>query len=103
MSETNVEFDSPKWDAAMLICKECGKRKNGPRDLKAKALVKRARGHLKEARPRPRVMSTSCMGICPKHAIAVAWVGCGTAPRILCVGDQEGFDESVPRLMERST
>ena len=101
MSDTNVELESPKWESVMLICKECGKRKNGPRDLKSKTLVKLARGQLKSEKPRPRVISTSCMGVCPKHAIAVAWVGSGTAPRLLYVGDEDGFADSVPRLMRR--
>lgn len=101
MSKLKVEVEPPRWDAVMLICKECGKRKNGPRDLKAKTLVKLARGHLQAQRPRPRVVSTSCMGICPKHAIAIAWLGLGIEPRIVCVGDREGFDESMPLLTRR--
>jgi predicted metal-binding protein len=99
MTKNLEPIDTPKWDAVMLICKQCGKRRDAPRDLKPKALVKLARQHLKEQRPRPRVVSTSCMGVCPKDEIAVAWVGRGRGPRIMCIGTRAAFAESLPRLL----
>lgn len=98
MTKTLDAMDKPSWDAIMLICKECGKRKNAPDDLKSKVLVKRARGHLKKSRPRPRVISTSCLGVCPKGAIAVAWVGGTHAPRLACVDTPAAFDAALPLL-----
>lgn len=98
MTKTPESIETPKWDAVVLICKQCGKRKNGPLELRAKALVKLARVQLKGERPRPRVMSTSCMGLCPKDAIAVAWVGRGLPPRTLSIETREAFDAAIPRL-----
>jgi hypothetical protein len=98
MSKSKDTMEAPAWDTVMLICKECGKRKNGPDDLKSKALVKLARGHLKKSTPRPRVVSSSCLGVCPKGAIAVACVGGSHAPRLACVDTQAAFDDAMPRL-----
>lgn len=94
-------FETPKWEAVLLICRQCRKRKNGPLDLKPKALFKIARSLLKERRPRPRVVLSSCLGLCPKSATAVAFLGSGTAPRIAKIENWEELEEALPRLIEQ--
>ena len=59
----------------LLVCKDCRKRSNGPREPKAKALVSALKRSVQGETPRPRVLMTSCLGLCPKRATAVARVG----------------------------
>ncbi len=66
---------APSWSSVVLVCKECQKRGSGPKRLKAKALVQEARSACKAERPRPRIVVSGCLGLCPKRAIAVARVG----------------------------
>jgi predicted metal-binding protein len=101
MTNLSASIEIPKWDAVILICKDCRKRKNGPQHLKAKALVKIARRDLHEARPRPRVASVSCLGVCPKHAIAVACLGDGLPPRVMRIETRGAFADALPLLTHR--
>jgi predicted metal-binding protein len=67
--------EAPAWDAVLLVCRECRKRGNGPREPKPKQLVQALKHSVREQRPRPRVLLTSCLGLCPKRATAVSRVG----------------------------
>jgi len=69
-------------DALVLVCKACGKRDSGPRDLKPKKLAAEFKSAAKGVRLKTRVVMTSCLGLCPKRAIAVGVVsGDGHGPR----------------------
>jgi predicted metal-binding protein len=67
--------EAPAWDAVLLVCRECRKRGNGPREPKPKQFLHALKHSVREQRPRPRVLLTSCLGLCPKRATAVARVG----------------------------
>jgi len=101
MNNLSASIELPKWDAVILICKDCRKRKNGPEHLKAKALVKIARRHLHDAQPRPRVVSVSCLGVCPKRAIAVACLGDELPPRVIRIETRGAFADALPLLIRR--
>ncbi|CAN5394280.1 hypothetical protein BH10PSE17_BH10PSE17_09770 [soil metagenome] len=75
MSKHSKGPKTPNWDTVFLICKACGKRGSGPKVHKPKAIAAAVRQQSKDERPRPRIMFTSCMGLCPKAATAVARVG----------------------------
>ena len=90
--------ESPSWHAVFLICKQCRKRSKAPKHVKPKALAAIARAHSHEQRPRPRVVSTSCLGLCPKGAIAVAFVGGGLQPRYVPVESGEQFEAVIAQL-----
>ena len=74
-----------RWDAVFLVCKACGKRSHAPKNLKPKTLVAGLRQATKAAASRPKIVLTSCLGLCPKKAMAVASVGAGQAPRIAAI------------------
>lgn len=76
----------PGWQAVLLVCRQCGKRSSGPKSLKAKEVVKLLRDAARAERPRPRVLATGCLGLCPKKALAIARVGGPGAARIVGVG-----------------
>ena len=73
---------SPSWEFLVLICKDCRRRKDGPKHLKAKGLAKEIKHQVKERAPRARVVLSSCLKLCPKKATSVAYVGAGVEPRI---------------------
>ncbi len=76
---------SPSWQSLLVVCQECQKRGSGPKRLKAKEVVHEARKALKAERPRPRVVTSGCLGLCPKRAIAVARVDAAHGARIVGV------------------
>lgn len=78
-------FSEPSWQAVVLVCKACKKRRNAPDKLKAGALVRAIQEGLRPITPRPRVVTTSCLGLCPKGATAVALVSGNGVPHITSV------------------
>ena len=88
----------PKWDRVVLVCKDCAKRKSGPTHLKAKELVggiKKVSGGIK---PRPRILMTNCLGLCPKAANAVAAVGEDSGARIVAIRGRKDLKAKVAAL-----
>lgn len=85
-----------KWDRVYLVCKACGKRSRAPKQVKPKSLVGEIRALTRSDRPRPRVLLTTCMGLCPKGGIAVAAAGSGT-PRIAAVASTDDLSDIVTR------
>ncbi len=70
------EHDLPErlgapWRDVVLVCRQCQKRGNGPKVLKAKPVAAALRAALKHAPQRPRVVLTNCLGLCPRGALAV--------------------------------
>jgi predicted metal-binding protein len=98
LDEATPEGSSPKWQAVYLICKQCGDRKNGPKRLKPKELVSSIRSHVRDERPRPRILLSSCLGMCPKKSVAIAFVGSGQPPRWLAVRKAEQLEVLLPLL-----
>lgn len=56
----------------VLVCGDCEKRSNGPTRLSTRDVRKDLKHHLSHAKPHKfRVVQCSCIGSCPKKAIAV--------------------------------
>jgi len=66
-----------KFGGLALVCGECEKRSNGPSKLKAKQVRKVFKKELHNLPTRLRVVQCSCLGMCPKKAIAVSVVAGG--------------------------
>jgi predicted metal-binding protein len=90
--------EQPKWDAVFLVCRECHKRGSGPKDSKPKEFVTTLRKHA--GQPRPRVVETGCLGLCPKRATAVAVAGGGNATRIVAVKSKKQLAAVIPLLRD---
>lgn len=65
-------FVAPRFDALLLVCGRCAERGSGPPRRKAKKLPGEFRRALGAERPRFRIVESSCLGLCPKKATAVA-------------------------------
>jgi len=66
-----------KFDSVVLVCGDCEKRSNGPSRLSAKEVRKDLKHRLADAPHRFRVVQSTCLGLCPKKAIAVAAIPAG--------------------------
>ncbi|MET0540361.1 MAG: hypothetical protein ABWZ88_01260 [Variovorax sp.] len=75
-----------KFSAAVLVCGQCEERSSGPKKLRARDVRKELKGSLGSARFRLRVVESSCLGLCPKKAIAVVAVGATAAPYAAEIG-----------------
>ena len=95
---TEIDSQRPSWETLLVVCRECQKRSSGPKSLKAKEVIREARQAIRAVKPRPRVVSTSCLGVCPKRAIAVATVGGANGPRIVEVADAKEMASAITRL-----
>ena len=70
-SQQTFEESTPTWtDALVLVCEKCCDKK----DVSAKDLRKDIKSQFKEQGlgHQIRVVSTSCLGICPKNQISMA-------------------------------
>lgn len=71
-----VQVRRAGWEQILMICKACEKRSKAPKKFGAKRLAKTLSQALRAAKqPKTRVVYTSCMGLCPKQAIAVGAAG----------------------------
>ena len=91
---------SPSWKSVVLVCKACGKRGSGPKKGMPKEIANELRRASKATRPRPRILMTGCLGLCPKAATAVALVGDPHPTRIVAVERLAQLAELMP-LIER--
>jgi predicted metal-binding protein len=91
---------SPSWDALLLICKDCRRRKDGPKH-KARELAKDIRHQVKSASPRVRVVLTTCLKLCPRKATSVAFVAVRTEPRIAAIKSSAQLQNSLTRLLDQ--
>ncbi len=91
----------PSWDTVVLVCKDCRKRRNGPAKLKAKDIVGALRRASRDLKPRPRMLVTGCLGLCPKAATAVAMVGADVVPRVVAMRSRPESRQLVA-LLQRS-
>jgi len=97
-----LELASLKFAGAVLVCGECERRSDGPKKLEARAVRKALKHHLGDTRFKLRVVQSSCLGLCPKKAMALAALGPGTRPlgAAVCDTDEAGaFAETVARAM----
>lgn len=69
-----------KLAGIVLVCGDCEERKDGPTKLGAKQVRKELRHGLSHLPVRLRVVQCTCLGLCPKKAIALAAVAQGHAP-----------------------
>jgi predicted metal-binding protein len=75
---------SPGWKQIVMVCKVCEKRSNGPKKFGAKKVAHALLLALRQARqPKTRVVQTSCLGLCPKRAVAVAACAPGGAVHVI--------------------
>ncbi len=91
-------FERTRYDGAVMICGKCQKRDTGPSGMKAKDLRQDFRDALGEARRHLRIVQTSCLGLCPKKAIAVAALAPSNTSLLAAVRDKDDVRAVARRL-----
>ncbi|WP_418317632.1 hypothetical protein [Piscinibacter sakaiensis] len=91
----------PTWQSLVIVCRACAKRSKGPKGFTAKSFAGEARRTSKDVRPRPRIILSTCLGLCPKKAQAVAVVGAGGGLRIAAM---QSLDDAanVPDMLRHA-
>lgn len=98
---TAAPFVKTKFDALLMVCSRCAERSSGPSKRKAKKLPGDFKKALGAERPRFRIVETSCLGLCPKKATAVA-AATGDGPlRLAAVGGKSDVQAVADRLRGR--
>jgi len=92
---------SPGWESLFLVCKDCRRRKDGPKHLKAKALAKEIKHQVKDSAPGARVVLTTCLKLCPKRATSVAFVGPLAKPRIAAIKSSAQLEKALSAFLDR--
>jgi len=97
-----------KFSGAVLVCGDCEDRGDGPRKLCArdvrKALKREIASHKdgKDARFRLRIVQCSCLGLCPKKAMALVAVRSGSdaplAAEVKSTGEVSAFGRRLVEL-----
>ncbi len=59
------------WQHAVLVCKQCQKRRSGPSKLDARTVGAALKRGVAGAPVRTRIALTGCLGPCPEKAITV--------------------------------
>lgn len=92
----------PSFHGVLLVCRECEKRGSGPKDLRSKDVRKVARQCVKAERGRVRVVTSSCLGPCPKKAMTVAFVASDpAASRMAAVADEAQAEAAISGFLAR--
>lgn len=65
-------FEKAKFDGLVLVCGQCQKRSSGPSKISAKDVRRGLKDAMGKDRFRLKIAQSSCLGLCPKKAIAVA-------------------------------
>jgi hypothetical protein len=69
-----------RLSGVVLVCGDCEERSDGPTKLKARQVRKELKRDLAHLPGRLRVVQSSCLGLCPKKAMALVAVASGHAP-----------------------
>jgi hypothetical protein len=87
--------------APVLVCKKCLARSDEGKQLKRslKSELKRRSDALSSKRP--RVVKTSCFGICPKHSVILASGATLQRGEYVLVSEVKSESEAVAILMPR--
>ena len=90
------EILKPGFDTAILLCRACGKRSDGPPKRETRETARRLRAAAREAgHRRPRVVLTSCLGACPKKAFTLAAAGTDGRQTMLAFRHDDDVDAAI--------
>lgn len=83
----------------ILVCKKClGRIDDGKKLRRALKSDSKTRSATQDVKP-PRVVMTSCLGICPKRAVVVASAATLQDGKYLLLSDASASAEAMPALM----
>jgi hypothetical protein len=102
MNNDAVVVSEPAWKSVVLVCKDCRKRGSGPGDLKPKAVASEVKRASRGARLKTRVVLTTCLGLCPKGAMAIGMAGAADGTRLAIVRTLSDVERTATALLGAS-
>jgi predicted metal-binding protein len=99
MTKTSVVTIRPRRPQPILVCKKCLSRVADGSDMKRtlKSAIKRRSAA--QGTKRPRIVMTSCFGICPKRAVVVASGATLDRGEYLLLADGNAVADAAATLM----
>jgi predicted metal-binding protein len=89
----------PRRATPVLVCRKCLSRVGGGGKLKSALKKQVKRRSAEQAVKRPKVLVTGCLGICPRHAVAVASAATLQRGEYLLLESEGQAAEAVEQLM----
>lgn len=90
----------PGWKQIVMVCKACEKRSKGPKKFGARKVARALSSALRQARqPKTRIVQTTCMGLCPKQAVAVAAVAPAGAMHVIAWRKADDAGDALRALL----
>jgi len=89
------ELVAPRWQTVVLVCGRCRRRNDGDVDLKTREVMRTMSRGL--GTRSVRVVKSSCLGLCPKRAIAIGLAGEAPA-RAAIVRNDDDVERAVQDL-----
>ncbi len=85
--------------SVVLVCRKCLKRAPDGSDVKRALKVALKRGGSHDPKRKPRLVTTSCFGLCPKRAIVVGSNATLSRGELLVIGDPAMATEAAAVLL----
>jgi predicted metal-binding protein len=99
MPKPSVLTIAPRRPEPIFVCKKCLGRIDDGKALKRGLKSEAKRQSAARATKPPRIVMTSCMGICPKRAVVVASAATLQHGRYLLLADGDSAAKAVAILM----
>lgn len=99
MATSSLVTIRPRRSAPILVCKKCLGRIDDGKKLRKNLKSEAKRRSLAQNVKPPRVVLTSCLGICPKRAVVVAGGETLARGEYLLLGDSDTAEQAAAILM----
>jgi predicted metal-binding protein len=83
----------------VLVCKKCLKRVEGGDKLRRRLKSELKRNGAAQKNRRPRLVLTSCFGICPKRAVVMASANTLRRGEFILLSDAESVEDAAAVLL----
>jgi len=91
----------PKRPPPVLICGKCLSKIDGGKKLKQALKAELKHAAAAQGGKRPKLVTTSCLGICPKRAVVTASAATLAKGEYVLVGDRKETEEAVKVLSDQ--
>ena len=101
-TKSSLTIARPKRPPPVLICGKCLSKIGGGKKLKQALKAELKRAAAAQGGKRPKLVTTSCLGICPKRAVVTASAATLGRGEYVLVEDRGEVEEAVTALVNQS-
>jgi len=102
-TKSSLTIARPKRPPLVLICGKCLSKIDGGKKLKQALKSELKQRAATQGGKRPKLVTTSCLGICPKRAVVTASAATLQKGEYVLVDDAKRAGEAVAVLMPKKT